>query len=243
MLISEYLKKKIFGFQYSSETYIEYLKKSGAVIGRGVKIYDPRSVKIDTSRPCLLSIGNYVIICADTIILTHDYSHSVVRKAYGENVGDATPVSIGDNVFIGMKSIILMGAHISKNTIVGAGSVVTAGVYPQDVILAGNPAKVVCKLSEYYKRRKDKSVEKACNVVDLYQERIGRYPTIREMGDAYAWLYLPRTKEEILKYPEFFLLDGDDKNSVETSFLSSQSVFENYDSFLDVYEKWKKMKN
>jgi carbonic anhydrase/acetyltransferase-like protein (isoleucine patch superfamily) len=60
-------------------------------------------------------------------------------EQYG-NVGEAKETWIGNNVFIGVNSVILMGAHIGDNTIIGAGAVVS-GSYDDNVVIAGNPAK------------------------------------------------------------------------------------------------------
>jgi acetyltransferase-like isoleucine patch superfamily enzyme len=49
---------------------------------------------------------------------------------------------IGDDVFIGARSIVLKGVHIDNGAIVGAGAVVTKNV-PAYAIVAGNPARVV----------------------------------------------------------------------------------------------------
>lgn len=52
-------------------------------------------------------------------------------------------IIIGDNCWIGMNSVILPGVKLGKNTIVGAGAIVTKS-YPQgNIILAGNPAKII----------------------------------------------------------------------------------------------------
>lgn len=57
--------------------------------------------------------------------------------------------TISDNVLIGMGSIILNGAKIGKDSIVGAGSLVTQNKEFEDgVLILGNPAKVVRKLTE-----------------------------------------------------------------------------------------------
>lgn len=67
-------------------------------------------------------------------------------------------VTIGDNVWIGGSTVILPGIHIGSNTVIGAGSVVTKDI-PEWCIAAGNPCKVIRKITEedkiyYYKDRK-----------------------------------------------------------------------------------------
>lgn len=52
------------------------------------------------------------------------------------------PVTIGDDVWIGAHVIILKGAHIGNGSVVAAGSVVCSGRYPDNALLAGNPARV-----------------------------------------------------------------------------------------------------
>ena len=67
------------------------------------------------------------------------FSYSSVKNA---------KICIGNNVWVGWNCTILKGVEIGDNTIVAAGSVVTSGVYPENSILAGNPAKVVKTLTE-----------------------------------------------------------------------------------------------
>ena len=57
------------------------------------------------------------------------------------------PIFIEDNVFIGTNCIILKGVKIGKNSIIGAGSVVSKNI-PENEIWAGNPAKFLKILSE-----------------------------------------------------------------------------------------------
>ena len=56
-----------------------------------------------------------------------------------------TPVVIHDNVWIGMNAVILKGVTIGENAIVAAGSVVSRDV-PANVVVAGNPARIVKEL-------------------------------------------------------------------------------------------------
>lgn len=54
----------------------------------------------------------------------------------------AEPVTIGDNVWIGGSATICPGVTIGDNVVIGAGSVVTRDI-PSDVVVAGNPAKII----------------------------------------------------------------------------------------------------
>ena len=60
----------------------------------------------------------------------------------GECINPPEPIIIGDNVWLGINSIILKGVTRGDNAIVAAGSVVTKNVPPNSIV-AGNPAKVI----------------------------------------------------------------------------------------------------
>ncbi|MDO5540747.1 MAG: sugar O-acetyltransferase [Eubacteriales bacterium] len=60
-------------------------------------------------------------------------------------------VTIGDNVWIGGNTVVCPGVHIGSNTVIGAGSVVTKDI-PDWVIAAGNPCRVIRKITEADRR-------------------------------------------------------------------------------------------
>ena len=100
-----------------------------------------------------IHIGNQVMIAPNVQIYTA--SHSVLpQERLIENwKGNshtffrtyAQPVVIEDNVWIGGGVVILPGVTIGKNTVIGAGSVVTRSI-PANCVAVGNPCKVMKEL-------------------------------------------------------------------------------------------------
>ena len=112
------LIRKILVFLGIHKSYAERLREQGVSIGKNTVFVDSRTNTIDVGRPYLLEIGKDSLIGKGVIILTHDYSRTVLRKKFGELIGEGRKTVIGDNVFIGMNAIILMGTHIGNNVIV-----------------------------------------------------------------------------------------------------------------------------
>lgn len=95
-----------------------------------------------------ITIGDNAAVGANCVITDTDFHplHPRARLLEPQN-GQSAPVVIGNNVFIGMNSIVLKGVTIGENSVLGAGSVVSRSI-PSDSIAAGNPAVVLRKLSE-----------------------------------------------------------------------------------------------
>jgi acetyltransferase-like isoleucine patch superfamily enzyme len=81
-------------------------------------------------------IGDDVALAHEVMVLDSD-SHGVEGRPYR-----TAPVRIGDGTWVGARATILPGVTIGKRVLVAAGSVVTRDV-PDDVLVAGNPARVV----------------------------------------------------------------------------------------------------
>lgn len=214
----------------NSKLLNSYLKAQGIDVGNNTVFFNAGTINVDISRPALLHIGNYCKITEGTIILTHDYSRSVFRRVYGEIIGEARQTWIGDNVFIGINSIILMGTKIGDNCIVGAGSV-CSGEYPPNSVIAGNPAKVIITLEDYYSKRKKLYISEAKDYAKLFYRMNSKVPTITDMG-AFFPIYLERNEELLKKYQLRVNLSGDDRTDVVNEFLKSKPQYSNYKEFL-----------
>jgi acetyltransferase-like isoleucine patch superfamily enzyme len=92
-------------------------------------------------------IGNHVVVGANSTILDGDF-HPIDPKARRQtpNAAATLPVTIEDNVFIGMNCLILKGVTIGHDSVIGAGSIVTKDV-PAGTVVAGNPAQAIGRVT------------------------------------------------------------------------------------------------
>ncbi len=92
-----------------------------------------------------VTIGAGCLI-SDCDITDSDF-HNLEPSRRHEPPGERTqrPVHLGENVWVGAHAIVLKGSTIGRNSVVGAGAVVR-GEVPSDVVVLGNPAKVVRRL-------------------------------------------------------------------------------------------------
>ena len=91
-------------------------------------------------------IGHNVTIARFVSILDHDHDYIMVENNIQYDGYSIEPIHIGNNVWIGDKVSITKGVVIGSNVIVGANSVVTNNI-PNNVIVAGVPAKILKHLS------------------------------------------------------------------------------------------------
>lgn len=129
---------------------IKYLEKKGAKIGKHVVIEPP----VGVTEGFLLEIGNNCNLSSNIQFFTHDGSNIIL-----EHLGQTKPgyrkygkISIGNNVFIGANTTFLPGITIGSNVVIGTGSIVTKS-FPSDVVIAGSPAKIICTIDEFKKKK------------------------------------------------------------------------------------------
>ncbi len=93
-----------------------------------------------------VQIGDNVMIAPNVTISTTGHSVDPAVRITGQQF--SLPVTIEDNVWIGSGVIINPGVTIGRNSVIGAGSVVTKDV-PADVVAAGVPCRVLRPIGEH----------------------------------------------------------------------------------------------
>lgn len=187
MSLKNFIRKLVLKEKADSQTYVKHLRSIGVRIGERVTVYEPRSNVIDITRPWLIEIGNDVKITYGVTILTHGYDWNVLAGKYDVVLGSAGNVKIGNNVFIGMHSTILKGVTIGNNVIIGANSLVNKDV-PDNVVVAGNPAKVIMSIEDYYEKRKAVQKQEAVELYKNYVEVYKKDPP-KEIFNEFFWLF------------------------------------------------------
>lgn len=89
---------------------------------------------------CEIRIGDNCMLGPNVHIYTATHPINPIERNSGKEYGK--PVNIGDNVWIGGGSIINPGVTIGDNVVIASGSVVTKDV-PANVVVGGNPAKII----------------------------------------------------------------------------------------------------
>ena len=110
--------------------------KDNSVHGRDGKI-----VNIELYEETSVLIGNDCMFSNEIEIRPSD-AHSIVdlncnRLNNGENI------VVGNHVWICMRTMLLKGTKVSNNSIIGAGTICNSKFEQENVILAGNPARIV----------------------------------------------------------------------------------------------------
>lgn len=137
---------KEFLYRLRGEYTTEKLISMGMQVGRDFKRLS--GVILDPSHCWLIELGDNVTLAPRVHILCHDASTKTFLGY--TKIGRVT---IGDNVFIGAETVVLPGVTIGSNVIVGANSTVTHDV-PDNTVVAGSPARVVCTLEEYLEKER-----------------------------------------------------------------------------------------
>lgn len=145
-----------FSTNYYLALYTNTLRYVGCnIIGKPAYIH--KTVKFDDFNK--ITLGNNIVISFGVYFLTHDYSRLVAYDFLRNSLGGGDldlrtidnpligEISVGENSFIGCRSLILPNTKIGKNCIIGAGSVIK-GEIPDNSVIIGNPAKIIGSIDD-----------------------------------------------------------------------------------------------
>lgn len=132
-----------------------YAKSIGVNIQEDLRIYGS-SYAMFSTEPWLIALGQNVHIVGGTIFITHDGGTLVLRNKIPD-LELTKPITVGNNVYIGARCIIMLGVNIGNNVIIGAGSIVTKNI-PDNSVAVGVPARVIKSLDEYLEKAKKNSL-------------------------------------------------------------------------------------
>lgn len=176
--------KKIY-YTSSSKRFIKYLRNCGVKIGEDCVFRNVKTTRIDVTRPSLIEIGNNVDMNHNFQIMTHDWASGVFKNVFYNILPSSGKVKIGNNIYFGTDVIVLKGVSIGDNCVIAAGSIITKDI-PSNSVAAGAPARVLCTLEDYYKKREKACIEEAFEYARSIDERFKRKPTIEDFHEEFV---------------------------------------------------------
>ncbi len=121
--------------------------KEGMIVRGGVTVMGGCNFG---SEPYLITLEKNCRISGNVTFINHDGGTWAFRNT-DEKYKDVVKygkIVVGENTFVGARSIIMPGVTIGKNCVIGAGSVVTKNI-PDGTVVCGVPAKKICTTVEY----------------------------------------------------------------------------------------------
>lgn len=138
--LRSYIAKKLF-----KKTGKDITIKHGAYFGDGKNIVmgDYSQLGIDCKVENDLIMGDYVLMGPEVVIYSssHEYKNIDVPIML-QGAKQINPVTIGNDVWIGLRTTIMPGVKIGNHVIIGSGAVVTKDI-PDYAVVGGVPAKII----------------------------------------------------------------------------------------------------
>lgn len=133
---------------------ISYARSIGVEVGEDCRLLGINRGTFG-SEPFLIKIGNHVTITSGVKFINHDGGVWVFRN-HKPDIDIFGPIIIGDNVFIGLNTIIMPNVKIGNNVVIAAGSVVTKSI-EADKVVAGVPARIIKEIDQYHHKVEQKA--------------------------------------------------------------------------------------
>jgi acetyltransferase-like isoleucine patch superfamily enzyme len=145
------IANRIFMAIFALLNHEGYAKYIGVNAGDDLHIYG-NPISMFGTEPWCITLGNNVHITREVLFITHDGGTLLYRK-YIPDLEITKPIVVGNDVYIGVRSIIMPGVHIGNNCIIAAGSIVTKDV-PDNSVMGGVPARFIKSSDAYFEKIK-----------------------------------------------------------------------------------------
>ncbi len=132
---------------------VRYARRRGVNMLGKVRFYGKPLLGTE---PWLITLGDNVHITHDVEFVTHDGGTLLFRDQIPD-LEITKPIVVGNNVYIGARSMIMPGVRIGNNVIIAAGSIVTKDI-PDGGVYGGVPAKLIKSIDEYFEKIKAESL-------------------------------------------------------------------------------------
>ena len=142
--------KKILKMYYMiiKKDKVAYARRLGVKLGNNCQLLVDPSIAFG-SEPWLITLGDHVYVTEGVRFVNHEGAVWVLRglDKSMEEVAKYAPIRVGNNVMIGMNSVIMPNVTIGNNVVIAAHSVVTKDV-PDNTVVGGIPAKPISNLEK-----------------------------------------------------------------------------------------------
>lgn len=141
---------------------------------------------------CPITIGDNCLFGPNVQLYTASHPLEPGKRNSGQEFGK--PITIGNNVWIGGSSVVIPGVTLGDNVVVAAGAVVTKS-FPDNVVVGGNPARIIKTIEE--ESEKDKLTQAREKIDQIDQELVGLLER-RMSAVSEVTAYKAQTKKAVL---------------------------------------------
>lgn len=141
---------------------------------------------------CPITIGDNCMFGPNVQLYTASHPLEPGKRNSGQELGK--PITIGDNVWIGGSAVVTPGVTLGNNVVVAAGAVVTKS-FPDNVVIGGNPARIIKTIEE---ENKDDALTNARKKIDRIDQEIVALLEKRMSAVSEVTAYKAETKKAVL---------------------------------------------
>ena len=134
---------------------VGFARSLGVRVGDGAWLVNT-SAATWGSEPFLITLGDDVTVASGVHFLNHDGTVLVFRREHPD-MDLVEPITVGDNVFIGLGVTIMPGVTIGSDCVIGAGAIVTRDL-PAGSIAVGQPARAVSTIDAWWQKNQGRLI-------------------------------------------------------------------------------------